>query len=55
MPDEPTPTAAAALHERSDTILSCVLGRDMMTATTRIVLLIAAAAVILATIAALAG
>ncbi len=55
MPDEPTPTAAAALHERSDTILSCVLGRDLMTATTRIVLIIAVDVAILATIAALAG
>jgi hypothetical protein len=63
MPDESTPASAAPaaaaatapLYERSDTLLSSVLGRDLMTATTRILLFIAAVSVILATIAAIAG
>ncbi len=59
MPDEPTPNAAAApaglLHERCDDVLARVLGRDLMTATIRLVLLLAVTAAILATIAALVG
>jgi hypothetical protein len=56
MPDEPTQKAAAIpLQERSDSILAGILGRDLMTGTTRLVLFLAAGAAILATIAALAG
>jgi len=58
MPDEQdhkAAAAAAALHERSDALLACALGRDLMGATVRIVLGLAVGAAILATIAAIVG
>lgn len=56
MADEQKPKAVAAalLHEQSDAMLGCALGRDLMGATVRIVLGLAVIAVILATIAAIA-
>ena len=56
MADEQKSNAAAvvSLHERSDAMLGCALGRDLMGATVRIVLGLAVIAVILATIAAIA-